>query len=98
MAATVALVPSGIGSFNPVKVPGAFFDAIIELTADTSYPTGGYPFDVAQVQAATGNAYSAVESVEPQGLARVAAAGVTANGVAYDRVNKKVQFYVLSTG
>ncbi|SRR5260370_42369100 len=98
MAATIAVVPSGVGSFNPVKVPGAFFDAIFELTGDASYPTGGYPFGVAQIQSATGNAYSSIESVEPQGIARVGAAGATANGVAFDRVNNKVQFYVLSTG
>lgn len=98
MAATFASVPSGVGSVHPEKVPGAFFDALIELTGDTSYPTGGYPFTASQLQTLFGGAYSAIESVEPQGIARVGAAGATANGAAFDRVNNKVQLYVLSTG
>lgn len=93
MAASFAVVPSGVGSVHPEKVPGSFFDVIIELTGDASYPTGGYPFAQAQLTTLFGGAYSAIESVEPQGLARVGAAGATAYGVAYDRVNAKVQLY-----
>jgi len=64
MAATFAVRASGAGSFNPVAVPGSFFDAIIQITGDSSYPTGGYAFGITQLAALFGGAYSAIESVE----------------------------------
>lgn len=67
MSASFAARASGVGSNNPAKVPGSFFDALIEVTADNSYPltaTSGYPFGVAQLNALFGGAYSAIESVE----------------------------------
>lgn len=64
MAATFAFRASGVGSFQPVTPPGAFFDALVQVTGDSSYPAGGYAFGVAQLQAMTGGAYSAIESVE----------------------------------
>lgn len=64
MAATFAYRAAGSGSFNAAKVPGSFLDALIEVTGDSSYPTGGYPFGIAQLQALAGGAYSTIESVE----------------------------------
>ena len=64
MSATFAARASGAGSFNPQKIPGTFFDALIEVTGDASYPTGGYAFGAAQLQTLFGGAYSVVESVE----------------------------------
>lgn len=64
MAASFAVRASGVGSLHPEKIPGAFFDAIIQVTGDSSYPTGGYAFGVAQLQSLFGGAYSVIESVE----------------------------------
>lgn len=64
MAASFAAVASGVGSLNPVKVPGSFFDVLVEVTGDSSYPTGGYAFGVAQLNTLFGGAYSAIESIE----------------------------------
>jgi hypothetical protein len=64
MAATFNLRPSGTGSVHPEKVPGSFLDAIVEVTADASYPALGYPFGLAQLSALFGGAYSAIESVD----------------------------------
>lgn len=64
MSATIAARASGVGSVHPEKVPGAFFDALIEMTGDSSYPADGYPFGIAQLQTLFGGAYSAIESIE----------------------------------
>lgn len=64
MAATFAFRASGVGSFQPVTPPGAYLDALVEVTGDASYPAGGYAFGVAQLQTLGGGAYSAIESVE----------------------------------
>lgn len=64
MAATFAARASGAGSVHPEKVPGSFFDALIEVTGDASYPAGGYAFGIAQLSALFGGAYSTIESVE----------------------------------
>lgn len=64
MAASFAFRASGAGSFHPNREPGSFQDAIIDVTGDGSYPTGGYPFGISQLQTLGGGAFSAVESVE----------------------------------
>jgi hypothetical protein len=64
MAASYAVRASGVGSMHAEKIPGAFFDAIIEVTGDNSYPAQGYPFGVANLQTLFGGAYSAIESVD----------------------------------
>lgn len=61
MAATFALRASGAGSFNPAKVPGAFFDALLQVTGDASYPAGGYAVTAASIP--NGN-FTTLESVE----------------------------------
>lgn len=63
MAATFATRAPGEG-FNAWKVPGAYFDALVEVTADNSYPAGGYLFTTTQLQTLTGGAFSMIESVE----------------------------------
>lgn len=68
MAASFASRAAGDGSFNPSKVPGTFFDVLVEVTADNSYPltaTSGYPFGISQLQTCNGCAgASVIESVE----------------------------------
>jgi len=66
MAASFATRAPGEG-FNAWKVPGAYFDAIVEVTADNAYPltaTSGYPFGTTQLNTLTGGAFSMIESVE----------------------------------
>lgn len=64
MAATLAFRASLSGAFHANREPGAFQDALVEMTGDSSYPTGGYPFTIAQLQSVGGGAFSAIESVE----------------------------------
>ena len=67
MSASFAFRASGTGTFNPVSVPGSFFEALVEVTADNSYPltaTSGYPFGIAQLNTLSGGAYSAIDSVD----------------------------------
>jgi hypothetical protein len=63
MAASFATRAPGEG-VNPWKVPGAYFDAIVEVTGDASYPAGGYPFTTTQLNTLTGGAFSMIESVD----------------------------------
>lgn len=96
MAATFAAVGDYIDAGVAVvpKVPGAALDCIIEMTGDTSYPTGGYPFGTTQLQTLFGGSYSAIWFVDvanPVGLAgQPATTGYLAS---YDRVAKKVQLF-----
>lgn len=94
MAATFSLRATGEG-FNPSKVPGAYFDMLVEVTAGIAdYAAGGYTFGVAQLQAATGGAGSLIESVEVADHWRTAAGGGTSAFLAvWDAVNSKVQAY-----
>lgn len=65
MAATFAprasLVPSQV---HTNTVPGSCMEDWINITGDNSYPAGGYPFGVAQLQSLYGGAYSTLLSVE----------------------------------
>lgn len=63
MAATIAFRAPGEG-VNAYKVPGAYFDALVEITGDSSYPAGGYPFGVTQLNTLGGGAFSMIESIE----------------------------------
>jgi len=66
MAASFATRAPGEG-FNAWKVPGSYFDAIVQVTGDSSYPTGGYAFGATQLNTLTGGAFSMIESVEVVG-------------------------------
>lgn len=80
MAASFATRAPGEG-FNAWKAPGAYFDAIVEVTADNSYPltaTSGYPFTPTQLNTLTGGAFSMIESVEVVNHWTDNAAGVAA--------------------
>lgn len=94
MAATFTQRPTGEG-FNPSKVPGAYFDTLVEVTAGTTdYPAGGYLFSAAQLSTLTGGAGSLIESVEVADHWRTAAGGGTSAFLAvWDAVNFKVQAY-----
>lgn len=92
MAATYAVRPSGVGSVHAEKIPGSFFDALIEITADNSYPTGGYAFGITQLQSLFGGSYSAIESVEVVNQWGTDA-GATAFLARFDRTNNKVQAF-----
>ena len=65
MAATFAprasLVPSQL---HTNVVPGAYYEDIVEITGDTSYPAGGYAFGNTQLQTMYGGAYSTLVSVD----------------------------------
>jgi hypothetical protein len=65
MAATFAprasLVPSQI---HTNVVPGSYYEDIVEVTGDSSYPAGGYAFGNAQLQTMYGGAYSTLVSVD----------------------------------
>jgi hypothetical protein len=94
MAATFTQRAAGEG-FNPSKVPGAYFDTLVEVTAGTTdYVAGGYGFGVSQLQTLTGGAGSLIESVEVADHWRTAAGGGTSAFLAvWDAVNGKVQAY-----
>lgn len=65
MAATFAPRASIVPSQQHTNVvPGAFFEDIIEVTGDASYPAGGYLFSSAQLQTMYGGAYSTLVSVD----------------------------------
>jgi hypothetical protein len=96
MAATFAFRASGAGSVHAEKVPGSFFDAIVEVTSGTTdYPTGGYAFGISQLNTLTGGAYSTIESVEVVNP-WMATGGATTTQLfiaVYDKVNAKVQAF-----
>ena len=96
MAATYSARASGAGSVHPEKVPGAFFDALIEITSGTTdYTTGGYAFGITQLQNIFGGAYSTIESVEVVNHWMATGGGTTTNlfVAVYDKVNGKVQAF-----
>lgn len=64
MAATFSPRADLAGAFHTNVVPGAYFEDIITVTGDSSYPTGGYLFGNAQLQAMYGGSYSTLHSVE----------------------------------
>lgn len=94
MAASYAVRPGFVG-VNAAKVPGSFFDALIEITsAGADYPTGGYAFGIANLNSLFGGAYSTIESVEVANhWVNRAGGGTTAALAAFDRVNNKVQAF-----
>lgn len=83
--------------FNAWKVPGAYFDAIVEITADNSYPltaTNGYPFTTTQLNAITGGAFSMIESVDVVNPWMSTSTGAQAAAMAaYDKVHQTVRAY-----
>lgn len=94
MAATYAVRASGVGSVHPEKVPGSFFDALIEITADASYAAGGYAFGITQLQTLFGGAYSAIDSVEVVNHWGTSAGGGTTAFLAfYAKGTAKVQAF-----
>jgi hypothetical protein len=95
MAATFATRAPGEG-VNAWKVPGAYFDAIVEITSGTTdYPTGGYAFGVAQLNTLTGGAFSMIESVDVINPWMASGGATTTNlfVAVYDKVNQKVQSF-----
>lgn len=94
MAATFSMRAAGEG-VNPWKVPGAYFDGLVEVTAGTAdYAAGGYLFGPTQLNTLTGGAFSLLESVEVADHWRTAAGGGTTTFLAvWDAVNNKVQAY-----
>ena len=97
MAATFAFRASQSGRFHPDAVPGAFDEALVEMTADASYPAGGYPFGTAQLQALSGGAFSTLESVEVVNPVLVNSTGVPQGFLAaWDKVNGRVHILSLA--
>jgi hypothetical protein len=97
MSASFAFRAPGEG-FNAAKVPGAYLDALVEMTADNSYPltaTNGYPFTAAQLP---GGAYSLIESVDVVNPVMVNSTGVPqAFLAAWDKVHSTVRIFSLAT-
>lgn len=89
---TIAVRSPGEGQ-NAWKVPGAYFDAIVEITAAADYPTGGYPFGISQLQTLTGGAFTMIESVDVVNPWTSAAATTQVFLAAYDKTNQKVQAF-----
>jgi hypothetical protein len=97
MAATFAFRASQAGRFHSDAIPGAFDEALVEMTADSNYPAGGYPFGTAQLQALSGGAFSTLESVEVVNPVFVSNTGVPQNFLAaWDKVNGKVHILSLA--
>jgi len=97
MAASFAMRAPGEG-FNAWKVPGAYFDGLVEVTADNSYPltaTSGYPFTATQLSTLTGGAFSLIESVEVVNPWTNNAAGVAASCfvASFDKAHSSVRAF-----
>ncbi len=91
MAATFSFRAGGEG-FHPEKVPGAYFDAIIIVTAGTTdYTAGGYAFGITQLKTLYSGA-SLLESVDV--VNHWGTDGGTAALLArWDNTNQKVQAF-----
>ena len=96
MSASYATRAPGEG-FNAWKVPGAYFDAIVEVTADNSYPltaTQGYPFGISQLNTLTGGSFSLIESVDVVNPWMSTSTGAQSCALAsYDKVHGSVRAY-----
>jgi hypothetical protein len=99
MAVSYAIKASGSGLFNPVAVPGGWFEFdVIVQSAGGDYPTGGYAFGIAQIQTLSGGAYSALEAVSvAQHWQTLAGGGTTAFLAAWNSTTNKVQAYGMVT-
>ena len=95
MAVSYAIKASGSGLFNPVAVPGNWFEFdVIVQSAGGDYPTGGYAFGIAQIQTLSGGAYSALEAVAVvQHWQTLAGGGTVAFLAAWNSTTNKVQAY-----
>lgn len=80
------------------EVPGNWYEDDIEITADNSYPAGGYPFTSTQLQTMYGGAYSTLRSVEMVNPVMVNSSGVPQAFLAtWDKVNSKVRIFSTAT-
>lgn len=86
MALTTKLVNLTANSGVVRKVPGDRFAAQVEISFDTSYPTGGYSISPATLAALLG--WSNVEMVIPTCMGPNVSAGI--GDFTYDQVNQKV--------
>lgn len=94
-AARASMVPSQI---HTNEVPGNWFEDLIEMTADNSYPAGGYAFTSTQLQTLYGAAYSTLRSVEIVQPVFVNSSGVPqAFLAAWDKTNSKIRILSLAT-
>jgi len=91
MAASYAYRASS--TFHAEKVPGAFMSALIEITADNSYPAGGYPFSIANLNTLSGGAYSTIDAVDVVNPWINTAANGTAYMAGFDKANNKVHAF-----
>lgn len=102
MAASFAPRASAVPSQQHTNVvPGAFFEDIIEMTADNSYPltaTNGYPFGNTQLQSMYGGAYSTVISVDTVNPVMVSSTGVPEAFLAtWDKVHGTIRIFSTAT-
>lgn len=99
MAATIAtrasMIPSQIHTNTD---PGWCMEDIIEVTADNSYPAGGYPFSNTQLQTLYGGAYSSLVSVDVVNPVMVNSSGVPEAFLAsWDKVHSTVRIFSTAT-
>lgn len=102
MAASFAPRASMVPSQQHTNVvPGAYFEDIIEMTADNSYPltaTKGYPFTATQLQTMYGGAYSTLVSVDIVNPVMVNSSGVPQAFLAsWDKVDSTVRIFSTAT-
>lgn len=84
------MVPSQL---HTNTVPGWCNEDIIDVTADNSYPAGGYAFGNAQLQTMYGSAYSTLISVEMVNCWINTAANGTAYMAGWDKTNGKIHAF-----
>ena len=98
MSATIAPVAGPASGLPQPIVPGAFYTMLFTLTGDSSYPTGGYPFGIAQIQAAIqqGMKIQYVLVASPVALVGDAVSTPATTGfvASYDYLNQSVQLFV----
>lgn len=100
MSATFAAV-TGTSGLPESVVPGTTAILEVTMTGDTSYPTGGYAFGIAQLQslltAGMKIQYIIVESPVALISDSVGTPATTGYLAAYDYLNGKVQLFVTGT-
>ena len=93
MALTTKITNLSANSGVQRKPPGAKYSAQVEISFDTSYPTGGYLIDSPTIAALLG--WSAIDEIDP--LCLGSGLNGTVNNFSYDQANKKILLYNGST-
>jgi hypothetical protein len=102
MAATFAPITGPNSGLAESSVPGSTYTLQITMTGDTSYPTGGYPFGITQLQAAlqAGMTIQYILVMSPVALISDSSGTPATTGyiASMDYINGKVQLFQSTTG